>query len=340
MHVLLALVLAGAPQMTFTDPELSLTVPFDGPFQKSAPESQALEGVTAQVYSVQSVREPMRELLSVQRFIGTQEKLSEVPCRERAQRLAYAVSKASFACNDEPVSDGAIQLAPGLWSATLTGDRCVDELGHTAVRVRALCDERTPGKITLLAWGTAQMTDDDPIAQMFICGPSLGGVRTCGAPCDVAGALKSHVSPDTLAQEITARCELWPATLRNVMDSLKDVGPTQRASIAATALDDIGGSFANAACAEYGEHFKAARAAAESVSEEKADEMLARTLFTQCGSTMRSVFSAAELSKLSKDANARGYALLAPAMYQRLVDRGVDKATARKFARVISRLER
>ena len=73
---------------------------------------------------------------------------------------------------------------------------------------------------------------------------------------------------------------------------------------------------------------------------EKAVRALARALFSQCGATMSAVFSAAELGKLSKNATTRGYAVLAPAMYQRLVERGVDKATARKFARVISGLEK
>ena len=341
MHVLLALILAGAPQATFTDPQLALTVPFDAPFEKSAPETQALEGVTATVYSVQAVREPLRELLSVQRFTGAPEKLAAVACRDRAQRLAYAVSKASYACNDEPEADPATQLAPGLWSTSLSADRCVDELGHVAVRVRALCDERTPGQVTLLAWGTALSADDDPVAQQFICGPSLGGTRTCGAPCDVASAFKSRGTPEALATDIVARCEVWPATLRSVMETLKDVGPEQRATLAATALDDIGGPFAGAVCADYATHFKAARGVAEAVAgEEKADEALARTLFSRCGATMSAVFSASELPKLSKSATTRGYAVLAPAMYQRLVERGVDKATARKFARVISGLEK
>lgn len=339
MHVLLALALAAAPHSTFTDAQLGLTVPFDAPFEQSAPETRALEGVSATVYSVQALREPLRELLSVQRFTGAPEKLAAVACRERAQRLAYAVSKASYACNDEPESDGATQVAPGVWSASLSADRCVDELGHVAVRVRALCDERTPGQVTLLAWGTALSADDDAVAQQFICGPTLGGVQTCGAPCDVATVLKARASPEALARELVARCEVWPATLRSVVDTMKDVGPEQRATLAATALDDIGGAFADAACADYATHFRAARSTAESASgAAQADEALARALFTQCGPAMSAVFSAGELSKLSKSAGTRGYALLAPAMYQRLVQRGVDKAVARRFARAISGL--
>lgn len=340
MHVLLALVLSGAPPATFTDAELSLTVPFDAPFEKSAVETQHHEGVTATVYSVQALREPLRELLTVQRFTGPQDKLAEVACRERAQRLAYAVTKASFACNDEPASDGTSQLAPGVWTATLSGDRCVDELGHVAVRVRALCDERTPGQVTLLAWGTAQLADDDPVAQGFVCGPSLDGVKTCSAPCDVSSALKAGGSADTLLQAVVARCEVWPASLRSVVETLKDVGPQQRATLAATALDDIGGAFAEASCADYASRFKAARGAPETTrGDEKADEAMARAMFSACGASLRPLFSPAELARLPKDANTRGYALLAPAMYQRLVDRGVDKATARRFARGISGLQ-
>ncbi len=332
MNTLLTLVLLSAAP--FTDEAHGLSAPFSLPFAKSEPEvAQVSDGTAISAYRVQSGDERHRQFLAVRRI--TRPPHLAQSCEALAASLGEQDTRQAFDCNDAPVSSARPSPGNNITLLSFTADRCVDDLGHVPVRVRAWCEVKSPTEVTVVTWGATLAADDDADAQRFMCGVTVGGRPTCAASCDVSAV--TAAAPAKTGEALAQACEVWPASVQSLLTTLGDVGPEQPASFTATALDVAGGPLVEAVCPGYSSHFRTSLAMSEAVKESQRDEVLATALFRACGFAKGGVWNEAEAARLAKS-GARGFGVLAPFVYQRLLERGVEKTDARRVARQLAGL--
>ena len=344
MHPLLLCAVASLPgsaggTTTFTDGALGVSVSFDGAFTRSEPLVTTRDGVTRKTRTI-SVQDAARsEVLELSVL-----QLAKADCQALVREQATDFGRDVLKCTGEPRSDGSRALTKGVWSTTADVTRCGEPKSPRPARIRALCDSRTPGQVLLLRWAVLTTDEDDPAAQRFSCGPVLrGGLSACGHPCtldEVLPALAPFHQPDlarrTTSAVVEACGDVLPAATREVLRDLVELEESHGPGLAKDSLSRTP-AFAGAVCPGLQEQLDLA--AETSVQAKNENELFATTLYRGCGYEKRQVFTLEEFAAAAKTDFGMGAVLLAVPIHARLVDRGLDPATARSVVRVMAGLD-